>query len=121
MKKGFDHLSVALSIGVQKMVRSDKACAGVMFSIDTETGFPDAVLLTGAWGLGETVVQGSVTPDQFTIFLSPCSRTLSYAPLLKRKKGTKAKKMIYATDGNKNNGEYDQHQWQRAQCLCAQR
>ncbi|MEO0942987.1 MAG: PEP/pyruvate-binding domain-containing protein, partial [Cyanobacteria bacterium J06642_12] len=57
-EKQFDHMTVALSIGVQKMVRSDKACAGVMFSIDTESGFPDAVLLTGAWGLGETVVQG---------------------------------------------------------------
>ncbi|KPQ33711.1 MAG: phosphoenolpyruvate synthase [Phormidesmis priestleyi Ana] len=99
-EKGFDHLSVALSIGVQKMVRSDKACAGVMFSIDTETGFPDAVLLTGAWGLGETVVQGSVTPDQFTIF-KPLLKNPQLRPIIEKKKGTKAKKMIYATDGNK--------------------
>ncbi len=99
-EKGFDHMSVSLSIGVQKMVRSDKACAGVMFSIDTETGFPDAVLLTGAWGLGETVVQGSVTPDQFTIF-KPLLKNETLRPIIEKKKGTKAKKMIYATDGNK--------------------
>ncbi|MGB3786686.1 MAG: phosphoenolpyruvate synthase [Phormidesmis sp.] len=99
-EKDFDHLGVALSIGVQKMVRSDKACAGVMFSIDTETGFPDAVLLTGAWGLGETVVQGSVTPDQFTIF-KPLLKNAALRPIIEKKKGTKAKKMIYATEGIK--------------------
>ena len=99
-EKDFDHLSVALSVGVQKMVRSDKACAGVMFSIDTETGFPDAVLLTGAWGLGETVVQGSVTPDQFTIF-KPLLKNNALRPIIEKKKGTKDKKMIYATDGSK--------------------
>lgn len=63
-EKGFDQMRVALSIGVQKMVRSDRACSGVMLSLDTGTGFPDAVLLMGAWGLGETVVQTSVTPAQ---------------------------------------------------------
>ena len=62
---GFDHLEVALSIGVQRMVAADRACSGVMFSIDTETGFRDAVLLTAAYGLGETVVQGAVTPDEW--------------------------------------------------------
>ncbi len=65
---GFQHDQVALSIGVQKMVRSDKGSAGVMFSIDTESGFPNAVIINGAWGLGENVVNGSVTPDQFTVF-----------------------------------------------------
>ncbi len=99
-EKGFDHMGVSLSVGIQKMVRSDKACAGVMFSIDTETGFPDAVLLTGAWGLGETVVQGSVTPDQFTVF-KPLLENNALRPIIEKKKGTKAKKMIYATDGNK--------------------
>ena len=93
-------MAVSLSIGIQKMVRSDKACAGVMFSIDTETGFPDAVLLTGAWGLGETVVQGNVTPDQFTVF-KPLLEDNTLRPIIEKKKGTKAKKMIYATDGNK--------------------
>ena len=66
--KKFDHFKIALSIGVQKMVRSDKACSGVMFSIDTETGFKDAALITGSYGLGENVVLGAVNPDQFYVF-----------------------------------------------------
>jgi pyruvate,water dikinase len=66
--RGFDHLDVALSVGVQKMVRSDLASAGVMFSIDTETGFANAVLVNGAYGLGESVVQGTVNPDEFYVF-----------------------------------------------------
>ena len=66
--KGFDHLQVALSIGVQQMVRSDKGGSGVMFSIDTETGFDKVVVINAAWGLGENVVQGAVDPDEFVIF-----------------------------------------------------
>ena len=66
--KGFDHLKVALSIGVQQMVRSDLAGAGVMFSIDTETGFDRVVLINAAWGLGENVVQGTVDPDEYQVF-----------------------------------------------------
>ena len=66
--KGFDHFDVALSIAVQKMVRSDLACSGVMFSIDTESGFKDAVFITGAFGLGENVVQGAVNPDEWYVF-----------------------------------------------------
>jgi pyruvate,water dikinase len=66
--KGFDHFSVFLSVGVQKMVRSDLASSGVMFSIDTESGFRNAVYITGAYGLGENVVQGAVNPDQFYVF-----------------------------------------------------
>ena len=66
--QGFDHMKVALSIGVQEMVRSDKAGSGVMFSIDTETGFPRSVLISCAWGLGETVVQGMVDPDEYQVF-----------------------------------------------------
>ena len=65
--KGFDHFKVALSVGVQKMVRSDLASSGVMFSLDTETGFRDVVFITGAWGLGENVVQGAVDPDEFYV------------------------------------------------------
>ncbi|MEO0536891.1 MAG: phosphoenolpyruvate synthase [Cyanobacteria bacterium P01_A01_bin.123] len=98
-EKQFDHMTVALSIGVQKMVRSDKACAGVMFSIDTESGFPDAVLLTGAWGLGETVVQGSVTPDQFTVF-KPLLKA-GYSPIIEKTKGSKTQKMVYASESSK--------------------
>ena len=66
--KGFDHMKVALSIGVQRMVRSDLGGAGVMFSIDTETGFDKVVLINAAWGLGENVVQGAVDPDEYEVF-----------------------------------------------------
>src|SRR5881227_392643 len=65
-EKGFDHLKIALSAGVQKMVRADKA--GVMFSIDTESGFPNVVRISAAWGLGEVVVKGAVNPDEYTVF-----------------------------------------------------
>jgi pyruvate,water dikinase len=95
--KGFDHLSIALSIGVQKMVRSDLATSGVIFSIDTESGFKDAILITAAYGLGETVVQGSVNPDEFFVF-KPTLKT-GHRPILQKKLGGKEIKMIYATGG----------------------
>jgi len=94
--KGFDHLSVALSIGIQKMVRSDLAASGVIFSIDTESGFRDAVLLTGSYGLGEMVVQGTVNPDEFYVF-KPTLKT-GYKPILQKKLGTKEVKMIYSSN-----------------------
>ncbi|MBN2179271.1 MAG: phosphoenolpyruvate synthase [Deltaproteobacteria bacterium] len=94
--KGFDHLSVALSIGVQKMVRSDLAASGVIFSIDTESGFRDAVLLTGSYGLGEMVVQGTVNPDEFYVF-KPTLKT-GYKPILQKKLGTKEVKMVYSSN-----------------------
>ena len=94
--KGFDHFSIALSIAVQKMVRSDLACSGVMFSIDTETGFKDAVYVTGAYGLGENVVQGAVTPDEWYVF-KPTLRE-GYRPIIMKKVGAKAIKMVYTTD-----------------------
>lgn len=94
--KGFDHMSVALSIGVQKMVRSDLASAGVIFSIDTETGFKDAILITGAYGLGETIVQGTVNPDEFYIF-KPTLRA-GFRSIIQKKLGTKEIKMIYASE-----------------------
>lgn len=97
--KGFAHDVVALSVGVQRMVRADLACSGVMFSIDTETGFPDAVLLTGAWGLGETVVQGAVNPDEFVVFKPTLSRGL--APILKKSLGSKELKMVYDRGGTR--------------------
>ncbi len=92
---GFDHLEVALSIGVQRMVRSDLAASGVMFSIDTETGFRDAVLLTAAYGLGETVVQGSVNPDEYLIFKPTLEQ--GFAPILSRRLGSKAIRMVYSS------------------------
>jgi pyruvate,water dikinase len=94
--KGFDHFSIALSISVQKMVRSDLACSGVMFSIDTESGFKDAVFLTGAYGLGENVVQGAVNPDEFYIY-KPTLRQ-GKRPILMKKVGEKAIKMVYTHD-----------------------
>lgn len=97
--KGFDHFSIALSIGVQKMVRSDKACSGVMFSIDTESGFNKVAYVTGAWGLGENVVQGAVNPDEFYVF-KPTLK-MGKKPIVQKKVGTKKIKMIYAEGGNK--------------------
>jgi len=98
--KGFDHFSVYLSVGVQKMVRSDLASSGVMFSIDTESGFKDAVYITGAYGLGENVVQGAVNPDQFYVF-KPTLKNGS-KPILEKKVGTKEKRMIYSDKGTIN-------------------
>lgn len=99
-EKGFDHMKVALSVGVQKMVRSDEAGAGVMFSIDTETGFPDAVVINAAWGLGENVVQGSVTPDEYTVF-KPLLDKKGLSPIIDKTLGSKEKKMIYARGGTR--------------------
>jgi pyruvate,water dikinase len=96
---GFDHLKVALSVGVQKMVRSDLASSGVMFSIDTETGFPRSVLVTGAWGLGETVVQGMVDPDEFQVF-KPLLEDRSLAPIVEKTLGAKRRKMVYGAEGS---------------------
>ncbi|MDF1586415.1 phosphoenolpyruvate synthase [Marinimicrococcus flavescens] len=92
--KGFDHMKVALSVGVQKMVRADLASAGVMFSIDTESGFADAVFITGSWGLGENVVQGAVDVDEFHVH-KPTFRT-GHRCVLRRRLGAKKVKMIYA-------------------------
>ena len=93
--QGFDHLEVALSIGIQKMVRSDLASAGVMFSIDPETGFDNIILITGSWGLGENVVQGAVNPDEFRVF-KPLLAQPSLQPIVEKTAGSKEKKLIYA-------------------------
>jgi len=97
--KGFDHFSIALSVGVQKMVRSDLATSGVMFSIDTETGFKDAVLVTGAYGLGENIVQGAVNPDEFYVFKPKLKE--GYKPIVYRKLGSKQMRMVYDNQGSK--------------------
>lgn len=95
--KGFDHFQVALSIGIQKMVRSDKACSGVMFTIDTESGFPHVVYITGSYGLGENIVQGVINPDEFYVF-KPCLQK-NYKPIIQKTLGTKEIKMIYMLEG----------------------
>ena len=98
--KGFDHFKIGLSIGVQKMVRSDKACSGVMFSIDTETGFKDIVLINGSYGLGENVVQGAVNPDEFVVFKPTLYQ--GFKPIIGKKLGSKEIKMIYDKKGKKS-------------------
>ena len=95
--KGFDHLKVALSVGVQRMVRSDLSGAGVMFSIDTETGFDKVVLINAAWGLGESVVQGTVEPDEYEVF-KPLLSDPSLTPIIGKKLGDKSRKMVYTSD-----------------------
>lgn len=95
--KGFDHFDVALSIGIQPMVRSDIACSGVMFTLDTESGFRGVVVINGAWGLGEAVVQGMATPDEWIVF-KPTLK-LGFRPIVTRKLGVKEVKMVFADDG----------------------
>ncbi len=96
--KGFGQFDVYLSIVVQKMVRSDSACSGVMFSIDTESGFEDAVFITGAWGLGENVVQGAVNPDEYYVFKPTLKE--GKRPIVGKRVGSKEIKMIYNDDPN---------------------
>ncbi|AKJ68440.1 phosphoenolpyruvate synthase [Pandoraea thiooxydans] len=96
--KGFDHMKVALSVGVQRMVRSDRGGAGVMFTIDTETGFDKVVLINAAWGLGESVVQGTVEPDEYEVF-KPLLADEALAPIIGKRCGAKEHKLIYATSG----------------------
>ncbi len=96
---GFDHFKVALSIGIMKMVRSDLATSGVMFTIDTETGFRDVVFITAAYGLGENIVQGAVNPDEYYVF-KPTLLT-GHRPIIRRNLGEKKIKMIYGEFGSK--------------------
>ena len=98
--KSFDHFKVALSIGVQRMVRSDLATAGVMFSIDTETGSNNVVLINAAYGLGENVVQGAVNPDEYYVFKPTLKK--GARPILQKITGTKEFKMVYASGGSKS-------------------
>jgi len=97
--RGFDHFEVALSVGVQKMVRSDLASSGVMFSIDTETGFKNAALITAAYGLGENIVQGAVNPDEYLVFKPTLKQ--GFRPILDKRLGTKKLKMVYDVGGSK--------------------
>src|SRR5271167_3333031 len=96
----FDHNAVALSVGIQHMVRSDLGAAGVMFTLDTESGFRDVVFITAAYGLGETVVQGAVNPDEFYVY-KPALRA-GRRSVLRKNLGSKAIKMIYAEPGAKD-------------------
>ncbi|TPE46219.1 phosphoenolpyruvate synthase [Pontibacter mangrovi] len=91
---GFEHMQVALSVGIQTMVRSDLACSGVMFTLDPDTGFRNAVVISGSWGLGENVVQGAVNTDEFVVFKPMLEKAKQ--PIISRQLGSKAKTMVYA-------------------------
>lgn len=95
--KGFSHFDVALSVGVQKMVRSDLACSGVFFTLDTETGFDKVIYITGSWGLGEMVVQGKVDPDEFYVFKPGLKQ--GYRSIISKNLGDKKRKLIYDQHG----------------------
>lgn len=97
--KGYAGRRIGLSVCVQRMVRSDLGAAGVMFTIDTETGFSDAVLINGAWGLGENVVLGAINPDEFLVF-KPTLRT-GHRPILRKRLGTKEQKLVYDSGGGR--------------------
>ncbi len=97
--KGFDHFSVALSVGVQKMVRSDLASSGVMFTLDTETGFNKVVFITAIYGLGENIVQGRVNPDEYYVFKPTLKE--GYKAIISKKLGDKELKMVYSHDNKR--------------------
>lgn len=96
--QNFEHMQVALSAGVQRMVRSDLASSGVLFTLDTESGFRDVVFITSAWGLGEMVVQGQVNPDEFYVWKKGLAQ--GNPAVLRRELGSKALRMVYATSGD---------------------
>ena len=114
-RHGFDHLDVALSVGVQPMVRSDLASAGVIFTLDTESGFRDAVVVTGSFGLGEYVVQGTVTPDEWTVF-KPTLKA-GFRPIVGRRLGSKEVRLVYAGGTRATRGETVPEAERRRFCL----
>ena len=111
--QGFSHSNVALSAGIQKMVRSDLACSGVMFTVDTESGFEDVVLITGSYGLGETIVQGAVNPDEYYVYKKSLNKGIH--AIIQKKMGSKLIKMVYA-DGEIHELE-DNVVWRIAELL----
>ncbi|MCX6738051.1 MAG: phosphoenolpyruvate synthase [Candidatus Parcubacteria bacterium] len=96
-EKGFDHLQIALSVGVQKMVNSGIGSSGIMFTLDTETGFPNVVLINSIWGVGEMIVKGKITPDEFFVFKPTLKQ--GYKSIIVKNLGRKTKKLIYDTKG----------------------
>jgi len=111
--KGFDHQKVALSVGVQRMVRSDKAGSGVMFTIDTESGFDKSILINASWGLGETVVKGIVNPDEYMVF-KPLLDSAGAIPVIEKQLGGKGCKMVYGDGENATKTIYTTTQEQDA-------
>ncbi|MGB5987528.1 MAG: phosphoenolpyruvate synthase [Desulfobacterales bacterium] len=115
-ENGFDHLKVALSVGVQQMVRADKAGAGVMFTLDTDSGFPEVVVINAAWGLGENVVQGTVNPDEYVVF-KPLLKNEELAPIVDKTCGEKEKKMVYAAGGSAKTRNIDTPRQERGKLV----
>ena len=115
-EKGFDHMDVALSIGVQKMVRSDRAGAGVMFTLDTDSGFREVVVINAAWGLGENVVQGSITPDEYVVF-KPLLENDETVPIIAKTLGEKEKKMVYTEGGDRTTRNVDTSRRERGRLV----
>lgn len=116
VEQGFDHFKVALSVGVQKMIRSDKAVSGVAFSLDTETGFADVVMIEASYGLGESIVQGLVTPDEYMVHKPTLMQ--GYKPIIKKLCGDKKTKIVYAKNNDRTGttktvavAKKDQHQF----------
>jgi pyruvate, water dikinase len=105
-EQGFDHMDIALSVGVQKMARADRAGSGVAFTIDTESGFPDVVVIDAGWGLGENVVQGTINPDRYTVY-KPSLENEELDPIIGKVLGDKRKKMVYAGDGDESTENVD--------------
>ena len=97
--QNFDHFAVKLVVAVQKMARSDRGVSGVMFTMDTESGFKDMVLINAAWGLGEFVVKGVVTPDEFKVFKPTLKK--GFKAIISKRLGSKEKKLIYASEGHR--------------------
>jgi pyruvate,water dikinase len=101
VEKGFDHFQIGISVGVQKMVRSDKGSSGVVFSLDTDTGFKEVVVITSSYGLGENIVKGIVNPDEFHVHKKTLE--LGYRPLIKKQLGSKELKLVYSSTGTVQN------------------
>ena len=97
--RGFEHMEVALSVGIQQMIQADKACSGVAFTIDPETGFNSTLFLSGVWGLGENIVQGTVNPDEFILFKPHL--TTNFSSIISKTLGSKEQMMVYAEKGSK--------------------
>ena len=109
--QNFDHFKIALSVAVQKMVRSDRGASGVMFTLDTDSGFRDIVLINGSWGLGEFIVKGVVTPDEFTVFKPTLKK--GFDAIINKKLGSKKKKLIYSHEGTSPTKEMAVHEGDR--------
>ena len=114
MNKDFDHFQVGISVGIQKMVRSDKASSGVTFSLDTDTGFKDIVVITSSYGLGENIVKGMVNPDEFQVHKPTLA--LGFKPIIKKYLGSKELKLVYTENKkypleNVSVSHHDQHRF----------